>query len=133
MTNSPATRPDLVGVPKVALSIWQPWAWLIVHGHKDVENRTWPTRFRGPLGIHAALKFDLEGYKWVRQKFPAIPMPEPNQFETGGLVGVATLFDCVDSYRGEWFTGPWGFVLAHPKPIPFVKLRGMQGFFNVKL
>lgn len=24
-----------------ALSIRQPWAWLIANGHKDIENRTW--------------------------------------------------------------------------------------------
>jgi hypothetical protein len=24
-----------------ALSIKQPWAWLIVNGHKDIENRDW--------------------------------------------------------------------------------------------
>ena len=30
-----------------ALSIQQPWAWFIVNGYKDVENRTWSTKFRG--------------------------------------------------------------------------------------
>jgi len=30
-----------------ALSILQPWAWLVVNGHKDIENRTWGTGFRG--------------------------------------------------------------------------------------
>ncbi len=41
-----------------ALSIMQPWAWLIVNGHKDIENRNWPTRFRGPVYIHAGKKID---------------------------------------------------------------------------
>lgn len=36
------------------LSIRQPWAWLIVNGHKDVENRTWDSYYRGPLLIHAS-------------------------------------------------------------------------------
>ena len=36
-----------------ALSIRQPWAWLIVNGHKDIENRDWPTNFRGRLLVHA--------------------------------------------------------------------------------
>jgi len=30
-----------------ALSIRQPYAWLIIHGYKDIENRTWGTRVRG--------------------------------------------------------------------------------------
>jgi hypothetical protein len=37
-----------------ALSIRQPWAWLIVNGYKDIENRSWATKFRGPVLIHAA-------------------------------------------------------------------------------
>jgi hypothetical protein len=37
------------------LSIRQPWAWLIVNGHKPVENRDWATSFRGPVLIHAGL------------------------------------------------------------------------------
>lgn len=28
-----------------ALSIRQPWAWLVVQGYKDIENRDWPTNF----------------------------------------------------------------------------------------
>ena len=37
-----------------ALSIRQPWAWLIIKGHKDIENRSWPTAFRGRVLVHAA-------------------------------------------------------------------------------
>ena len=37
-----------------AITIRQPFAWLIVHGHKPVENRIWETKFRGPIAIHAA-------------------------------------------------------------------------------
>lgn len=37
-----------------ALSIRQPWAWAIVNAGKRVENRTWETRYRGPILIHAA-------------------------------------------------------------------------------
>src|SRR5438045_8559495 len=36
-----------------ALSIRQPWAWLIVNGHKPVENRSWSTKYTGKLLIHA--------------------------------------------------------------------------------
>jgi len=37
-----------------AISIRQPWAWLIVNGYKDIENRSWPTKFRGRVLIHAS-------------------------------------------------------------------------------
>jgi len=36
-----------------ALSVKQPWAWLIVNGYKKIENRNWPTSFRGRIYIHA--------------------------------------------------------------------------------
>jgi hypothetical protein len=38
-----------------ALSIRQPWAWLIIAGIKDIENRRWATNHRGPILVHAAL------------------------------------------------------------------------------
>jgi len=47
----------------IALSIQQPWAWAIIHGGKDVENRTWPTKFRGRFLVHASRKFDWEGFR----------------------------------------------------------------------
>jgi hypothetical protein len=38
-----------------ALSVRQPYAWLIVAGLKDVENRSRRLRHRGPLLIHASI------------------------------------------------------------------------------
>lgn len=38
-----------------ALTVQQPWAWAIVHGGKDVENRTQAWSYRGPLAIHPDL------------------------------------------------------------------------------
>ena len=45
-----------------ALTLWQPWASLVAMGHKQVETRCWPTRYRGLLAIHAAAKLPL---KWL--------------------------------------------------------------------
>jgi hypothetical protein len=36
-----------------ALTIFQPFAAMIATGAKFVENRSWETRYRGPLAIHA--------------------------------------------------------------------------------
>ena len=47
-----ALRPG-ANAPSVAISIKQPWAALLVVGLKTVEVRTWPTRRRGPVFIHA--------------------------------------------------------------------------------
>ena len=43
-----------------AISIWQPWATLIALGEKRIETRGWETRYRGPLAIHAAKRWDRE-------------------------------------------------------------------------
>jgi len=51
------------------LSIRQPWAALIVSGAKDVENRTWPTRYRGPLLVHAAKRSDDVTSEDIQQRY----------------------------------------------------------------
>lgn len=58
-----ATRMPWVGSRVfTALTVQQPWAWLIVKGYKPIENRTWRTDFRGRLVIHAGKTFDTAGY-----------------------------------------------------------------------
>lgn len=118
------------------LSIRQPWAWLIVHGYKPIENRTWGTPFRGDFFVHAGLTFDHEGYNWVRETFPNIPMPQPNEFERGGIVGKSTLVDCVPPFSDlaenvdAWYVGEFGFLLKESQPLPFRALKGKLGFFD---
>ena len=51
-----------------ALSIRQPWAYLIAIGAKDVENRSWLTRFRGRIYIHASKRFDNYAPVWLGAK-----------------------------------------------------------------
>ena len=36
-----------------ALTLRPQWAWFVVNGHKDIENRSWPTRLRGRIWVHA--------------------------------------------------------------------------------
>lgn len=36
-----------------ALTLHQPWASLVAVGAKTIETRSWPTKHRGPLAIHA--------------------------------------------------------------------------------
>lgn len=127
MTASPTIAPQKTGR---ALSIQQPWAWLITMGHKPVENRDWPTRVRGVIGIHAGQKFDHEGYAWVRRTFPHLVMPAPEAFERGGIVGRAIITDCVEQMDSPWFFGAYGFVLERGCPLPFQACRGQLGFFR---
>jgi len=40
------------------ISLWQPWATLVAIGAKQYETRSWSTKYRGLLAIHAAKRFD---------------------------------------------------------------------------
>ena len=117
-------------MPK-ALSIRQPWAWLIATGLKDVENRTWETKFRGIFFLHAGKSFDYEGYEWVISEM-GLALPARSQFELGGIMGEAELVDCVTSFDSPWFAGPYGFVLRNAHPRTFIPVRGKLGFFDLE-
>lgn len=112
-----------------ALSIQQPWAWLIVNGYKDIENRDWETRGRGRVYIHAGKKIDKDAIWWIKQEFPHIPLPET--FDAGGIVGEARIVDCVTKSDSPWFFGKFGFVIKDAIPVPFRPYKGQLGFFPV--
>src|SRR5437879_4072488 len=78
----------------VALSLKQPWATLLVHGHKTIEVRNWPTPRRGPILIHAARVPDPRDEAW--SMVPA-ELKEHARLG-GGIIGSAELVDCI-SYR----------------------------------
>lgn len=124
----------------IALSIQQPWAWLIMAGYKDIENRTWrpPVHVIGQrIGIHASRTFDLQGYRRIRLVFPEIPMPAvaaadrwADVFESGGLIGSAILRECVTVSESPWFEGPFGLVFGEPMTHRFRRCKGQLGFFQ---
>lgn len=131
-------------LPTVALSIQQPWAWLIVNGFKDIENRDWRTTFRGPVLIHTGLRVDQHATQAVRaglhpvtgergvlegNHYPATMM---QPVDVGGIIGVAEVVDCVTASRSEWFVGDYGFVLRNARPLPFMPLKGQLGFFKAE-
>lgn len=113
------------------LSIRQPWAWLIVHGHKPVENRDWLCTFRGEFLVHAGKTFEQQALDGILEEFPELEPLLPESYDLGGIVGAARLVDCVTEFNSRWFTGPFGFVLANPRPITFRPFRGQLGFFDV--
>lgn len=117
-----------------ALSIRQPWAWLILHAGKDIENRDWPTHVRGRFLIHAGKTMRRADYDeavdFAQQVAPHIDVPTFDDLPRGGFVGMAELVRCTDSHHSPWFTGPFGFVLANAQPLEFTAGRGRLGFFS---
>lgn len=119
----------------IALSIRQPWAWLILNAGKDIENRTWPTKFRGRVLIHAGKGMTLMEYQDAvqfvyEQVNSGIRIPEFEALPRGGIVGEVEIVDCVTDSCSWWFSGPHGFVLANPKALPFQPCKGALNFFN---
>lgn len=123
-----------------ALSVKQPWAWLLSNNYKDVENRSWRTKLRGEFLIHAGKGFDRVGYDWVKVAFPHIPLPEISEFERGGIVGKVFLVDCVEPGSREtgkcvspWYFNEFGFVVADATPVPFIPCKGQLNFYKPML
>lgn len=122
-----------------AISIRQPWAWLILNAGKDIENRDWPTNFRGRVLIHASKTCTKREYEEALD-FMADRLilqglykniPSIKGMDRGGIVGSVEIVDCVTASESPWFMGQHGFVLRSPRPLPFVPFKGMLGFFNV--
>ena len=119
-----------------ALSIRQPWAWHILNSGKDVENRNWPTKFRGRVLVHAAKGCTKAEYEdgndplWATGG-PTIELPPLTDLDRGGIVGSVEIVDCVAVSDSPWFCGAFGFVLRDPRPLPFVPWKGALGFFDV--
>lgn len=131
-------------LPKVALSIMQPWSWLIVHGFKDVENRVWRTNYRGRVLIHAGQTLDVNAHQdLLAGRHPAGNIPHISEgvrqaytqanaygeIGRGGIVGITEITDCVVGLDSPWFVGLYGFTLREALPLPFMPLRGQRKFF----
>lgn len=125
-----------------ALTIHQPWAWLIAAGHKRVENRSQPTNYRGPLAIHAGLSqasIHLLDCEALRR---AADLPALDELVFGAVIGTVELYDCVPFDEApcepnaayDFYCGPWCWLLRDARPLSRpVPWRGSQGFFNVPL
>lgn len=114
-----------------AISVIQPWAWCIVAGGKDIENRTWRTNFRGPVLIHAGKKFDMDAYEGLISTGEIPAHMKPEDFIRGGIVGMAEIVGCTEKSKSSWFMGPYGFMLENQKELPFMPVKGQLGFFEV--
>jgi len=117
-----------------AISVRQPWAWLIVNGYKDVENRVWAAKLRGPVLIHAGQsKSDTtpEALAYIKSKYRVPNLPDT--FEIGGIVGIVEVTDCVQHHRSRWFQGPFGWVLANARRLQFKPVKGKLKFFTADI
>jgi hypothetical protein len=137
-----------------AITIWQPWADLIVHGYKLNETRSWATAYTGPIAIHAAkfrklphevyediaaaIGITPEGYRgsWLYYLEHGVPS---DRF--GAVVGTATLGKVLpttiraasprEKALGDFTAGRYAWPLldvhCYERPVP---AKGKQGLWT---
>jgi hypothetical protein len=142
---------------QLALSLWQPWASLVIAGEKLVETRRWSTKHRGPLLIHAALAIrrsaippeveriacEVFGDRWLRVlPFGALigqvevldVKPQtfgPHSGELVPFVGDRRI-EGRERILGDYRAGRFGWLLASPRPLQEpLKVRGRQRLFTI--
>mgnify|MGYP003575147287 CR=1 FL=1 len=123
-----------------ALTVKQPWAWAIIHGGKDVENRSRPTKFRGQLYIHA-------GKGWADEGIDAIgisALPDSyDEFLAGMVIGTVDLIGCHPAdecgsmnFRrcSSWAMGGdfFHWKLANPQSVEPFPAKGKLGIWNME-
>ena len=112
-----------------------------MHG-KPVENRDWPTNFRGVIWLHQGKTWkqgeidDDWDDVWHMAAQDKLDLPSPDwakmRAACGCIIGSVEIVDCVKAHPSAFFVGEYGFVLRNPvplhTPIPF---KGALSFFNV--
>ena len=134
-----------------AISVRAPWWWFILHCSQDIENRDWPTNFRGTVLIHASkwwkrdeaqddFDYAIGCYEEANNVSINMELNEPEvELKTllkiqscgGCIVGKVDIVDCVKGSDSPWFFGDYGFVLRNPVVLPFRPYGGTLGFFDV--
>lgn len=142
-----------------ALTVRQPWAWAIIHGGKDIENRTrnLAGSYRGPVAIHAGLAAFEQHNLGASAHRDAHGSEVPTEIIYGAFIGVVELVDvheCVCDTdtppNGLCCSSPWAefpyldrgdgrgvrpaghhLVLARPRPLKApLSARGMLGLWT---
>lgn len=128
-----------------AISIKQPWASLIVHGIKDIENRTWkcPQKYIGQrILIHSSgksLKYD-NFYDSILTNGQILALPENKRwndfnFLAGAIIGSVVIAGCVQNYPSAWAEkGCWNWVLKDAVLFkkPIINVKGKLNFWEYK-
>lgn len=112
MTTKPSKR--IMTDPRV-LTVRQPFASLIIGGHKDVENRRWQTSYRGPLLIHAGLA--RESLHLCKSYAKQLKLPPEQEPPLGAILGAVMLTQCrpyAEMTKTPWAKGPWCWMLEGP-------------------
>lgn len=141
------------------VTIKQPWSYLICSGQKDIENRTWPTKFRGRVLIHASAKPILminPNRVFTYQQWESFRLEEKvqlmcrgtsfNPLSDGAIIGSVEIVDCVQNHPSIWAEKAeeynpnihefmprlYNWVLANPVLFakPIINIKGKLSFWD---
>lgn len=133
-----------------ALSLWQPWACGIAVGTKTYETRSWPTKYRGELAIHAArrpmdaLAQQLASTESALGRLPVAKLYGRQSCPLGAIVAVVDVEDCIPTELAYLDVSPieriWGDYSEGRYAWKFGRIRalrqpigctGRQGLFDL--
>lgn len=130
---------------KKAITLWQPWATLVLLGLKRYETRSWPTSYRGPLVIHAAARpvQQEECNPEIIEALQKAGFDSLASLPLGVGLCVVTLADCIPTEEALQFIGgqerafgnyavgrfAWKLEDRWPFPKP-IQARGFQGLWE---
>lgn len=138
-----------------AITVWQPWAGALAAGIKENETRSWPTKYRGPIAIHAAMKAIQHTWSDLYMSDEArevicrrLGLPEiidgPAAFSMGCILATAELVDCIKNTPefvatlsadelalGDYTLGRYAWKLANAQKLPEpILIAGKQGLWE---
>ncbi len=125
-----------------ALSLWQPWASAMALGFKKIETRSWSTKYRGPLLIHAAKKVIQWPNVHIQAMFEDIAF-QPDDLPLGQIICRVNLIDCkrilihnrpyeeMERALGDYTPGRYMWTTNNLQIFPSFPFRGKQGLFDV--
>lgn len=123
--------------PPIALSVRQPAAWAILHGGKDVENRTLASvragRMKpGRIAIHAAIgmtraEYDYLVWRWAQD---GLCVPRPDVLPRRAIIGSVDVTGITTESDSPWFRGEAGLLLRDPVPCDPIPAPGALGYFE---
>lgn len=138
-----------------AITLHQPWATLVALGFKKFETRSWPTKYRGELAIHAGKSqqyigytltdgIDVDGVQDISIAAYLVKHAPQAEFPLGSVLCIAELVNCipmtfdfihkqsrVERAFGLWQVGRFAWELEVTKVfVPPIPARGMQGLWD---
>lgn len=122
------------------LSIKEPWASLIMNGTKKIETRSWKTKYRGEIYIHASLS------KTKITKPEVYELIKDMNFKCGYIICKCNLVDCIymtDEYVndmkinhyeeyicGHYEVGRYAWIVEDVRVIEPIEAKGKLGLWN---